>query len=424
VGVMRRRTFLRGAAGVAAGIASTWRRQGLANSAAAPRVVIVGGGFAGGCCALELRRLNPAMDITLIDGVSRYVSCPMSNEVLVGLRSMQSLAITREGLERSGVRFVHARASGIDVRARRVRLQSGGALAYDRLVVAPGIRFLYGRPEGYDETAPLYLPHAWQAGAQTELLAAQLRAMPDGGTVAISVPSGLMRCPPGPYERASLIGGWLKRHRPRSKVLIFDANNHFPRQDIFTAAWQRSYPGVIEWIAPADGGAITRVDAEKRTLYSSSGPHRVAVANVIPPQAPAALAADSGLASGHGWCPVNPATFESQLLEGVHVIGDACIAGAMPKSASAGRSQALQCAAALSALFDGRSIPAAELDSVCYSMLSADSAIAIHGKFAIRDDEIRQDAATAGPAEQTPSAERAREALAWYERVRSQCFGV
>jgi len=424
VGVMRRRTFLRRAAWVAAGVASAWRGRTIASSAAAPRVVVVGAGFAGSCCALELRRLSSAVHVTLLDADARYVSCPMSNEALVGLRSMQSLVITRAGLKHSGVRFVHDRVTGIDSGAHRVRLQSGSALAYDRLVVAPGIRFLYGRPEGYDERAPLRMPHAWQAGSQTELLSAQLRAMPDGGTFAISVPAGLMRCPPGPYERASLIADWLSRQRPRSKVLIFDANNHFPRQDIFTAAWQEMYPGMIEWIPPADGGAITRVDAKTCTLYSASGTHRVAVANVIPPQAPGMLAADSGLAAGHGWCPIKPETFESQLLEGVHVIGDACIAGAMPKSASAARSHALQCAAAVSAAFAGRAVPAAEFDSVCYSMVGAGSALAIHGKFAVKEAEIRQDTATAAPGEQLPSAERAREATAWYERMRSQCFGV
>jgi sulfide dehydrogenase [flavocytochrome c] flavoprotein chain len=422
VGVMRRRTFLRRAAWVAAGTACAARARPIGSSAAPPHVLVVGAGFAGGCCTLELRRLSPALRVTLLDAASHYVSCPMSNEALVGLRSMHSLTITRAGLERSGVRFVQDRVTGVDAHARRVRLRSGGAIAYDRLVVAPGIRFLYGRPAGYDESAPLRMPHAWQAGPQTELLAAQLRAMPDGGTVAISVPAGLMRCPPGPYERASLIADWLRRHRPRSKVLVFDANNHFPRQDVFTAAWQQMYPGMIEWIAPADGGAIARVDTKTCTLYSSSGAHRVAVANVIPPQAPGMLAADSGLAVGHGWCPVKPTTFESQLLEGVHVIGDACIAGAMPKSASAARSQALQCAAAVSASFAGNAVPPAEFDSVCYSMLSAESALAIHGKFAVRDEEIRQDTAT--PEVQLPSAARAREANAWYERMRSQCFGV
>jgi sulfide dehydrogenase [flavocytochrome c] flavoprotein chain len=424
VGVMRRRTFLHRGASFAVGVAAAWRGRALAPSAAAPRVVIVGAGFAGGCCALELRRLNPAIHVTLLDADSPYVSCPMSNEVLVGLRSLESLTLPRAGLARSGVHFVHDQVTDIDARGRRVHLRSGSAIGYDRLVVAPGIRFLYGSPEGYDERAPLRMPHAWRAGPQTELLSAQLRAMPDGGTVAISVPSGLMRCPPGPYERASLIADWLARHRPRSKVLIFDANNHFPRQDVFTAAWQEMYPGLIEWIAPADGGAITRVDAKSCTLYSSGGTHRVAVANVIPPQAPGTLAADSGLASGHGWCPIKATTFESLLLEGVHVIGDACIAGAMPKSASAARSQARQCAAALSAAFDGRAVPAAAFDSVCYSMLSAGSALAIHGTFTVGDGEIRQDTLPAAPGKETPSAERAREATAWYERMRSQCFGL
>ena len=425
MGVMRRRTFLRRGAIFAAGLGAAWRGRAFTPPAVAPRVVIVGGGFAGGCCALELRRLNPAVHVTLLDADAPYVSCPMSNEALVGLRSLQSLSIPRAGLERSGVRFVRDEVTTVDPRRRRVRLRSGGAMVYDRLVVAPGIRFLYGTPEGYDESAPLRMPHAWQAGPQTQLLAAQLHAMHDGDTVAISVPSGLMRCPPGPYERASLIADWLTRHRPRSKVLIFDANNHFPRQDVFTAAWREMYPGMIEWIAPADGGVITRVDAKTCTLYGAGGAHRVAVANVIPPQAPGALAAESGLASGHGWCPIQPTTFESELLEGVHVIGDACIAGAMPKSASAARSQALQCAAALSASFDGHAAPVAAFDSVCYSMLSGGSALAIHGTFAVSDGEIRQDAVTAtAPGQQTPTAERAQEATAWYERMRSQCFGV
>ena len=163
-----------------------------------------------------------------------------------------------------------------------------------------------------------------------------------------------MRCPPGPYERASLMAWWLQQHRKRCKVLIFDANNHFPRQDAFTAAWAQRYPGMIEWIPPSEGGLITRVAAPERTLYSASGAHRVSVANVIPPQAPGMLALTGGLSSGHGWCPVKAATFESQLIEHVYVIGDACIAGAMPKAASAASSQARQCAAAIVTALGGR----------------------------------------------------------------------
>jgi sulfide dehydrogenase [flavocytochrome c] flavoprotein chain len=414
--MMRRRDFL--AAGALASL--PWRVARTAPSAA--RVVIVGGGFAGSCCALRLRALNPRLAITLIDPQAGYVTCPMSDAVLVGLRDLASISVSRAGLERAGVRFVRATVTGIDAAQHRVRMAGGPDLAYERLVVAPGIRLLFGTPEGYDAAAAEQLPHAWQAGPQTALLRRQLQDMADGGVVAISVPSGLMRCPPGPYERASLIAGWLQQHRPRSKVLIFDANNHFPRQDVFTRAWQELYPHLIEWLPPADGGVVRRVDAARRTLISSSGAHPVAVANVIPPQAPGQLALDAGLASGHGWCPVDPTSFHSQLLPDVHVIGDACIAGAMPKAASAAMSQARRCALAISAALGGGAAAPPPLDSVCYSMLSADSAFAIEARFAVEADDIRQLQGAA--ADSSPSAQRALQAQQWYATLRAQCFGA
>lgn len=421
---MRRREFL--ALGSAAGAAAALeQRARAAPNPGAARAVIVGGGFGGGCCALELRRVSPATQVTLVDPAVRYVTCPMSDAVIAALRTLGSITVPRTGLERAGVRVVRASVTALDPAARRVRLHDGSVLAYERLVIAPGIRLLFGAPAGYDEAAAAQMPHAWQAGSQTQLLAAQLRAMPDGGVVAISVPAGLMRCPPAPYERAGLIAHWLSLNRPRGKVLIFDSNNHFPRQDIFTAAWQQLYPGRIEWIAPNDGGAITRIDVRTRTLHSSSGAHRVAVANIIPPQAPALIARDSGLATGHGWCPTDPATFESQLVPGVHVIGDACIAGAMPKSASAARSQALRCAAAIAATFAGKSAPATDLSSVCYSLLAPESAFAMRARFEIADGDIRQLPATADErAQLTPGAQHALEATAWYDEMRAACLGA
>src|SRR5450432_1739050 len=280
MGIARRREFLQA---MALGACAT--RRAWSMSPAKPRVIIAGGGFGGASCALHLRRLNPAIEVLLIDPDERYVTCPMSNEVVVGLRTLRSITIARDGLRRAGVSVVRDRVVAVDAEHRRVRLQNSAPVAYDRLVVAPGIRFLWGTPEGYDEAAVQIMPHAWQAGAQTGLLAAQLGAMSDGGVVAISVPAGLMRCPPGPYERASLIADWLKRHKPRSKVLIFDANNHFPRQDVFSHAWQGLYPGMIEWIPPTQGGLVLRVDVKKMTLYTTSGARRVSVANIIPPQA-------------------------------------------------------------------------------------------------------------------------------------------
>jgi sulfide dehydrogenase [flavocytochrome c] flavoprotein subunit len=392
------------------------------------RVVIVGAGFAGSTCALRLRQLDPAIEVSLIDPVEHYATCPMSNEVLAGLRDMASITVSRDGVRRAGVRFVRERVAGIDASGRSVRFEGGRALPFDRLVVAPGIRFLWNKPEGYDEAAAQIMPHAWQAGAQTQRLAMQLRAMDDGGVVAISVPSGLLRCPPAPYERASLIAQYLSQHKRRSKVLIFDSNNHFPRQDVFTDAWQSLYPGMIEWIAPTQDGAVVRVDTASMTLYTGNAEHPVAVANIIPPQAPGQVAADAGLASEHGWCPITPRTFESQLVGNVHVIGDACIADAMPKSASAAYSQAGQCASAIALLLAGHEVPAPTFDSVCYSMLGPERAISIHGHFNTEDARIvaADSAATSTPAASSSAAadgaQEARAAQRWYRSIRADAF--
>jgi len=419
---LRRRDFLQlAAAAAAAAVAS---RECIAATRAGPkaRVLIVGGGFAGASCALHLRSANPALDVTLVDPDDRYVTCPMSNSVLVGLRGLGSITVSRDALERRGVTLVADRVEAIDAEQRRARLGRGAVLAYDRLVMAPGIRFLWGLPQGYDEAAARVMPHAWQAGAQTEILAAQLREIPVGGVVAISVPAGPMRCPPGPFERASLIADFFKRHKPRAKILIFDANNHFPRQEIFTDAWQALYPGMIEWIPVVRDGAVMRVAPAEMTIYTAHDAHRADVINIIPPQAPALLAAQAGLASGHGWCPIDPQTFESTLIPHVHVIGDACIADPMPKAASSANAQAKQCALAILAALDGRPSSAPVLESVCYSLLAPDRALSIHGRFQAADGRMLQLPAAAEP-DPAAGEEEARNAADWYQRIVADAFG-
>jgi sulfide dehydrogenase [flavocytochrome c] flavoprotein subunit len=232
-----------------------------------------------------------------------------------------------------------------------------------------------------------------------------------------------MRCPPGPYERASLVAEYLARHKPRSKVLIFDANNRFPRQETFTTAWDALYRGRIEWIPPTDGGAVERVDVRANTLHTSSGAHRVAVANVIPPQAPGQFALDAGLASGHGWCPVDPMTFASTRVANVHVIGDACIADAMPKAASAALSQARVCAAAIVANLAGREPPPPSLDSVCYSALARDRTLAIRLGFRVASGRIESEPSASGAAS-APSAAERDAAERWYRSIRSDAFAA
>jgi NADPH-dependent 2,4-dienoyl-CoA reductase/sulfur reductase-like enzyme len=286
MGKVTRRAFLAASAAATAALTTRVRAgaAGVARTGAA-RVLIVGGGFAGAACALELRALTPALEVLLVDPDEPYVTCPMSNSVIAGLRTMSSITVSRPGLARAGVQVIRDTVTAIDPGRRQVRLRSGAALAYDRLVLAAGIRFLWGHPEGYSASAAERLPHAWQAGAQTQLLAAQLAALRPGGVVALSVPAGPMRCPPGPFERASLMAAYLARRGRRAKVLIFDANNHFPRQDAFSAAWQELYPGTIEWIPVTEGGALERVDPERMTLYSPRGAERADLINIIPPRA-------------------------------------------------------------------------------------------------------------------------------------------
>jgi sulfide dehydrogenase [flavocytochrome c] flavoprotein subunit len=424
VGEVTRRSFLAAAAAVA--LANRVRGGAAGPGTARPgaaRIVIVGGGFAGAACALELRALAPALEVVLVDPGDRYVTCPMSNSVIAGLRTLGSITVPRSGLTRAGVRVVRDTVAAIDPERRHARLQSGAALAYDRLVLAAGIRFLWGHPEGYSESAAERLPHAWQAGPQTQLLAAQLAALRPGGVVAISVPAGPMRCPPGPFERASLMAAYLARRGRRAKVLIFDANNRFPRQDAFSAAWQELYPGTIEWIPVVEGGAVLRVDPGRMTLHSSRGAQRADVINVIPPQAPAAIAPQSGLASDHGWCPVDASTVESTLVPGVHVIGDACIADPMPKAASSAHAQARQCARALAATLAGAAPPPPGLDSVCYSLLARDRALSIHARFEIREGAIAALAAAPG-ASADSAQEEARNAASWYRRIVAESFSI
>lgn len=414
---MKRRQFLRRALLAVAPLSGSAARDRHSRIQARPRIVIVGGGFAGSACALHLLELEPRLDVALIDPIERYVTCPMSNEVVVGLRAAGSITVTRRGVRDAGVKMLLERVVRCDFTARRVHFEAGGSLHFDRLVLAPGIRFLTDRIAGYDARATQSMPHAWQAGEQTQRLAQLLRALEDGGAAAISVPSGLYRCPPAPYERASLMAHWLKEHRPRSKVLIFDANNRFPRQDLYTAAWHELYPGIIEWIPAGEGGEVTRVDASSMTLYTSSGAHRVALANIIPPQAPSLLAVESALASDHGWCPIDPLTFESTLQRGVYVIGDACIADAMPKAASAACSQAAQCARAIVAVLADREAPTTELSSVCYSLVAPGRVMTFSARYKLEDRHI-----VAGGTVADPDAQQAEAAQDWYRSIRAEAF--
>ncbi len=346
------------------------------------RLLVIGGGFGGATAASFARRRYPWLEVTLVEPRTRFVTCPYGNLVIGGTRRIEDITHGYEGLSARGVRVVHDWAQGIDAAARRVRLAGGETLSYDRLILSPGIAIRYGALEGYDEAASELMPHAWVPGdgTQTLMLRRQIQEMPDGGVVGLAIPANPFRCPPGPYERISMIAAYLKRQKPRSKILALDAKDAFSKQGLFQDAWNELYPGLIEWVPANRDGRVVRVDARERVLESEFGErHRVAVANVIPPQSAARIAVESGLTDGSGWVPVNPTTFEARAAAGIHVVGDANIPGPMPKSGYVANSTAKQAVASAAASLRGEAPPAAVYYNTCYSHVGEEYGISIVG---------------------------------------------
>jgi NADPH-dependent 2,4-dienoyl-CoA reductase/sulfur reductase-like enzyme len=392
------------------------------------RVVVIGGGFGGATVSRYLRRLAPGIAVDLVEPKATYHTCPRSNEILGGWGELPMLARQYAALSgHDGITVHRSSARDFDPDRRIVELASGKTLRYDRLVVAPGVRLRWNAIPGYDRAAATRMPHAWRAGAQTLLLRDQLRAMADGGVVVISVPARPFRCPPGPYERASVIAAFLEQHKPRSKILILDANDSFTKQALFEEAWKSVYPGMIEWVPITSDGAVTRVDPASLTLHTELDSHRAAVANVIPPQCAARIAERFGLTDATGWCPILPANFESSRVPGVHVIGDACIADPMPKSASAANSQAKACAVSIAAALTGEAPPAASLHNTCYSLAAQQYGISITMIYRVQDGHIVpvEGAGGVSPlgASRATRAAEAQYARGWFASITADGFG-
>jgi sulfide dehydrogenase [flavocytochrome c] flavoprotein subunit len=310
--------------------------------------------------------------------------------------------------------------------ARAVTLGNGARLIYDRLVLAPGIDIRWDSISGYTESAAERMPHAWKAGEQTLLLRRQLEAMADGGTVIISACENPFRCPPGPYERASLIAYYLKTKKPKSKLIILDAKDAFSKQRLFQNAWRELYPN-LEWVSLSAGGKVTSIEAGAMTLVTDFGRHKADVANVIPPQKAGHIAELAGIADRSGWCPIDPVTFESKLQSNIHVIGDACIAGGMPKSAFAANAQAKVCAAAVTKLLAGAKPEQAKLINTCYSLVAPDYGISIAGVYQPADGQLKDVEGAGGVSPlDAPSSTRALEAQfanAWFKTITEEVFG-
>src|SRR5438094_351599 len=346
---------------------------------------------------------------------------------IVGLRELRAQQFTYERVAADGIVISRTTATGVDPQARSVTLADGTRLPYDRLVLAPGIEIRWNALPGYDQAAAAQMPHAWQAGEQTLLLRRQLEAMDDGGLVVISAPANPFRCPPGPYERASLIANFLKTKKPKSKLIVLDAKDAFSKQRLFQQAWSELYPGLLEWVPLSKGGSVTSVDPATRTLATDFGRHQAKVANVIPPQKAGRIADVAGVTDRTGWCPIDPATFESKLQPGVHVIGDAAIAGAMPKSAFAANSQAKSCAAAIARLLTGATPSTPKLINTCYSLVAPDYGISVAGVYQPSGGQLADVPGAGGVSpSDAPRETRKAEAVlaeAWFRTITTEAFG-
>ncbi|WP_046865316.1 NAD(P)/FAD-dependent oxidoreductase [Microvirga massiliensis] len=415
-----RRAFLGTLSGLALG---SLARRSFAQSSA--RVVVVGGGFAGATCARELQRTG--LEVVLIEASPTYVACPLSNLVLASLRDLRSQEFGFDALRQQGITIVQETAERVEPAARRIFLSDGSDLSYDRLVLAPGIDLRFDALPGYDRAAAENMPHAWKAGPQTELLHAHLREMQDGGTVVMSVPPNPYRCPPGPYERASLIAHYLKTHKPRSKILVLDAKDMFSKQRLFQAAWRKLYPDLLEYVPLAEGGKVVSVDPASKTVTTDFGEYKADVANIIPPQQAGRIAHVAGVADRTGWCPIDPVTFESTLQRNIHVIGDAAIGGAMPKSAFTANAQAKCCAAAVASLIRGEQPPAPKLINTCYSLVAPDYGISVAGIYHPANGLLSEVAGAGGISPlDAPDSFRALEAtyaMAWFDTITHEVFG-
>jgi NADPH-dependent 2,4-dienoyl-CoA reductase/sulfur reductase-like enzyme len=397
-----------------------------ATGRAKARVVVIGGGVGGATSAKYLATSSDAIDVTLVEPKTQYTTCFFSNLYLAGVRSLQSLTHGYETLEqRHGVRLVHERAAGIDPAARTVRLAGGAELPYDRLVVSPGVAFDFAAIAGYDEAAAEAVPHAWNAGPQTELLRRQLESMEDGGLFLIVAPPNPFRCPPGPYERASMVAYYFKQYKPRAKILILDAKDSFFEQDLFQDAWTRLYPGMIEWLPGQFTGGVEAVDLKARSVRTQGGSFAADVINVIPPQTAGEIAKAAGLADQSGWCPIDPMTFESRLQPNIHVVGDATGAGDMPKSAFVANSQAKACAFAIAAALTGSEPAAPHLFNTCFTFLAADDAVSDAITFGSTDGTIKIRAISLSQVGESAETRRraVRAANGWYKAFTHDLFG-
>ena len=394
--------------------------------AASKRVVVIGGGPAGATVARYIAKDSKGeIDVVLVEANERYSTCFFSNWFIGGLRTMDQITHDYKSLESGyGIKVVHAVAVSVDAAAQTVGLGDGSSIEYDRLVVAPGIDFRYNLIDGYDAAvAETEVPHAYKAGAQTALLRKQIEAMEDGGTFLMAPPPNPYRCPPGPYERVSMVAHYLKVHKPKSKILIVDPKDKHSKQALFREAWETHYPGMVEWLPGKEAGALKAVRPGE--IITEKGSFKGQVLNPIPAQKAGKIAQIAGLTDESGWCPIkDAASFESALVPNVHVLGDACINGAMPKSAFSANSQAKVVSQGVRKALTGSRQFEPRFRNTCWSLGAEQDSFKVGADYRAEGAKVvKVDGFISSTGEDASvRIKTAREAEGWYQAITKDMF--
>ena len=420
---MNRRAFL-GSAAIAAGTLAA--PMVLADGHKKPRVVVIGGGAGGATAARYLAKDSKGMlDVTLIEPSRDYYTCFFSNLVIGGVKELSSIRHSYGTLAAEyGINVVHDWAIEVDRANKMISLAGGAKMPYDKLVIAPGIDFVDGAVEGWDVSAQNKMPHAYKAGSQTELLRAQILAMPQGGIFAMVAPPNPYRCPPGPYERISMVAHLLKQTNPTAKILIADPKAKFSKMALFQEGWGTHYDGMVDWVGPDFGGDKVSVNTEAMTLTIDGEENKVDVCNVIPAMKAGRIAEIAGVTEGN-WAPVHAKDMSSKLDRDVHVLGDAAAQGDMPKSGFAANSQAKVCAMAIRGALLGSKVFPAKFSNTCWSLIDTDDGVKVGATYKATDEKIAKvDGFISKTGESSATrAQNYKESEGWYAGITKDMFG-
>ena len=387
--------------------------------------MVVGGGAGGATAARYIAKDSKgAIDVTLVEASKRYYTCFFSNLYLGGFRNYGSIGHNYYGLAvNNGVNVVHEWASSVDNAAKVLNLASGGSIAYDKLILSPGIALKYDSVPGYSPEAQSRMPHAWTSGTQVQLLRNQVMNMKQGGTFVMVPPPNPYRCPPGPYERVSMIAHLFKQNNPTAKIIILDPKAKFSKQGLFMAGWEKHYPGMIEWIDPDTHGGIKSINAETMEFETDLDTFKADAACVVPGQRAGTIAHSAGVTDGD-WAPIMPATMASKADANIHVLGDASVASSMPKSGFSANSQAKVAANAIRGELTGSRVFEPRFANTCWSLIATNDGVKVGANYTAGAEKIDVVDKFISQGDESADVRQAtyEESEGWYTGITSDMF--